>query len=250
MAYGIEFSTDGTKMFTSDIDTGYVYQWTLTTPWDVSTNQRSASDDLNTNHFLELQSDGGNYNRDITFSEDGTKLFILGSDKTVHQISLGTAWDLSSYQTPDVEKDLSSISYYRPTQLVLVQMEKKCSSMDMKKIHEFSIATAWDLSSTVTYEGKFPIRNRNKSHNYGEVTWNKDGTKLFVLDSAAEDITEYSVSTPFSLANVDQTKSAESISSVSSIRTGQSGGSGTSGSTNTALTGTYGTVNYSIQWFI
>ena len=47
-AYGIEFSTDGTKMFTSDIDTGYVYQWTLTTPWDVSTNQRSASDDLNT----------------------------------------------------------------------------------------------------------------------------------------------------------------------------------------------------------
>ena len=57
---------------------------------------------------------------------------------------------------------------------------------------------------------------------------------------SAEDITEYSVSTPFSLANVDQTKSAESISSVSSIRTGQSGGSGTSGSTNTALTGTYG----------
>ena len=73
---------------------------------------------------------------------------------------------------------------------------------------------------------------------------------FFILDSAAEDITEYSVSTPFSLANVDQTKSAESISSVSSIRTGQSGGSGTSGSTNTALTGTYGTVNYSIQWFI
>ena len=61
------------------------------------------------------------------------------------------------------------------------------------------------------------------SSNYGEVTWNKDGTKLFILDSAAEDITEYSVSTPFSLANVDQTKSAESISSVSSIRTGQSG---------------------------
>ena len=35
-AYGIEFSTDGTKMFTSDISTGYVYQWTLTTPWDRS----------------------------------------------------------------------------------------------------------------------------------------------------------------------------------------------------------------------
>ena len=95
-------------MFTSDLSTGYVYQWTLTTPWDVSTNQRSASDDLNTRSLFGVTLSGGWYNRDITFSEDGTKLFILGSDKTVHQISLGTAWDLSSYQTPDVEKDLSS----------------------------------------------------------------------------------------------------------------------------------------------
>ena len=120
-------------------------------------------------------------------------------------------------------------------------MEKKCSLMDIdKKIHEWSLATAWDLSSTVTHEGNFQSGSEINSSNYGEVTWNKDGTKLFILDGVADDVTEYSVSTPFSLANVDQTKSAESISSVSSIRTGQSGGSGTSGSTNTALTGTYG----------
>ena len=59
-------------------------------------------------------------------------------------------------------------------------MEKKCSSMDMdKKIHEWSIATAWDLSSTVTHEGSFQSGTEINSSNYGEVTWNKDGTKLF-----------------------------------------------------------------------
>ena len=191
---------------------------------------------------MELQLLGGNYNRDITFSEDGTKLFILGSDKTVHQISLGTAWDLSSYQTPDVEKDLSSIltDTYANSISFSPNGKKMFINGYGKTINEFSIATAWDLSSTVTHEGSFQLGTEIASNNFGEVVWNKDGSKLFVLDHSAEDITEYSVSTPFSLANVDQTKSAESISSVSSIRTGQSGGSGTSGSTNTALTGTYG----------
>ena len=239
-AYGIEFSTDGTKMFTSDISTGYVYQWTLTTPWDVSTNQRSASDDLNTRSLFGVTLSGGYYNRDITFSEDGTKLFILGSDKTVHQISLGTAWDLSSYQTPDIENDLSSTLTTCNSISFSPNGKKMFINEIDKKIHEWSLATAWDLSSTVTYEGNFQSGSEINSSNYGEVTWNKDGTKLFILDGVADDVTEYSVSTPFSLANVDQTKSAESISSVSSIRTGQSGGSGTSGSTNTALTGTYG----------
>ena len=68
-----------------------------------------------------------------------------------------------------------------------------------------------------------------------------DGSKLFVLDSTAEDVTEYSLSTPFSLANVDQTNSAESITTVSSVRTGTvAAGSGTSGTVGAALTGTYG----------
>ena len=224
-SYGIEFSTDGTKMFTSDVDNGYVYQWTLTTPWDVSTNQRSSSDDLNTTSLFGVTIDGGLYNRDITFSEDGTKLFILGSDKTVHQISLGTAWDLSTRITSptDVEKDLSSIlTTGRDTISFSPNGKKMFINEFNKKIHEWSIATAWDLSSTVTYEGSFQSGAEINSSNYGEVTWNKDGTKFFILDSAAEDITEYSVTTPFSLANVDQTKSAESISSVSSIRTGHS----------------------------
>ena len=245
-SYGIEFSTDGTKMFTSDVDNGYVYQWTLTTPWDVSTNQRSSSDDLNTTSLFGVTLSGGLYNRDITFSEDGTKLFILGSDKTVHQISLGTAWDLSTRITSptDVEKDLSSIlTTGRDTISFSPNGKKMFINEFNKKIHEWSIATAWDLSSTVTYEGSFQSGAEINSSNYGEVTWNKDGTKFFILDSAAEDITEYSVTTPFSLANVDQTKSAESISSVSSIRTGTvAAGSGTSGTINGTTNGTYGTL--------
>ncbi|MDC2969515.1 DUF4347 domain-containing protein, partial [Candidatus Pelagibacter sp.] len=198
MAYGIEFSTDGTKMFTSDIKTGYVYQWDLSTAWDVSSATLSTSDNLNTVSLFGVTASNSNYNRDITFSEDGTKLFIIGSDKTAHQISLGTAWDLSSYQTPDIEKDLSSS--LTDTYVNSISFSPNGKKMFIngydKNIFEFSLATAWDLSSTVTTEGSFQLGTEITSNNFGEVVWNKDGSKLFVLDHYAEDITEYSVSTP------------------------------------------------------
>jgi sugar lactone lactonase YvrE len=244
LAYGIEFSTDGTKMFTSDANTSYVYQWDLSTAWDVSTATLDTSDNLNTTSLFGVTAVSSIYNRDISFSEDGTELFILGADKTVHQISLGTAWDLSSYQTPDVEKDLSSIltGSYANSISFSPNGKKMFINEDDNTIHEFSIATAWDLSSTVTNEGSFELGTEIATSNLAEVTWNKDGTKFFVIDDATKDITEYSVSTPFSLANVDQTNAAESSSSVTSIRTGQTGGSGTSGTVGQALTGAYGTL--------
>ena len=244
-AYGIEFSTDGTKMFTSDKSTGHIYQFNLSTPWDVTNNQYDSS--VNAGTIFGVPSVGGYKNRDISFSEDGTKLFLLGSDKTVHQISLGTAWDLSSYQTPDVEKDLSSTltDLYANSISFSPNGKKMFINGYGRKIYEFSIATAWDLSSTVTFEGTASLGTEIYSQNLGEVTWNKDGTKFFVLDSSSstEDITEYSVTTPFSLVNVDQVRTAESITTVSSIRTGTvAAGSGTSGSVGGTTNGTYGTL--------
>ena len=155
-AYGIAFSADGTRMFTSDYTTKYVYQWTLTTPWDVSSNQRSSSDDLNTNSLY-----GASSPRDLTFSEDGTKLFLLGTDETVHQISLGTAWDLSTRITSptDVELDLSSTITEGAVNGIRFSPNGKKFFINSysKHIYEFSLATAWDLSSTSTYEGKFRL---------------------------------------------------------------------------------------------
>ena len=137
-------------MFISDYTDKYVYQWTLTTPWVVSSNRRSSLDDLNTNSLY-----GASSPRDLTFSEDGTKLFLLGTDETVHQISLGTAWDLSTRITSptDVELDLSStITEGAVNGIRFSPNGKKFFINSLSKhIYEFSLATAWDLSSTSTY---------------------------------------------------------------------------------------------------
>ncbi len=65
-----------------------VYQYTLSTPWDVSTAV-----------YAEKSKDVGYEDTSpygVTFSPDGTKMYIVGDiNDTVFQYSLSTPWDVS-----------------------------------------------------------------------------------------------------------------------------------------------------------
>ena len=84
--FGVQFKTDGSKMFCCDRYTKSVGEYALSTNFDVTTasyTQRYT--------FTE----GGV--EDFNFSDDGTKLFTLDySSKTVILHTLSTAWDVST----------------------------------------------------------------------------------------------------------------------------------------------------------
>ena len=243
--YGLAFSRDGSKVYTaittSTEDT--LVQTSLSTAWDTETVSTSADNTINLRTLFGISS--SEHLRGISTSEDGTEFYIITSGDKIHQITLGTAWDISSYLTPDVEYDFSSTGPSDNLGMHFSPNGKKLFIWGYdEKMYEYTLETEWHLSSGVTYEGNLSLSEIN-STNYGSFTFSKDGSRLLVLDvkngyPSHHYIKEYTLPTPFSLISVDQTISAENITTVSSIRTGQSGGSGTTGSINTALTGTYG----------
>jgi 6-phosphogluconolactonase (cycloisomerase 2 family) len=91
----VKFSTDGTKMFVLDNSTDSIYQYSLSTAWNVSTaSYDSVSFSVNAQ---EAAPEG------IVFSADGTKMFMTGSNvDSVHLYILTTGFDLStaSYSSP------------------------------------------------------------------------------------------------------------------------------------------------------
>ena len=242
---GLAFSRDGSKVYTAKSSSAEdtLFQISLSTAWDTETVSSSADNSINLRTLFGIGS--SEYIRGISTSEDGTEFYIITSGDKIHQITLGTAWDISSYLTPDVEYDFSSTGPSDNLGMHFSPNGKKLFIWGYdEKMYEYTLETEWDLSSGVTYEGNLSLSEIN-STNYGSFTFSKDGSRLLVLDVRStwpkhHYIKEYTLSTPFSLISVDQTKSAENITTVSSIRTGQSGGSGTTGSINTALTGTYG----------
>lgn len=84
----VEFKTDGTKMYTTSWSTNLVYQYTLSTAWDIST--------ASYNSVSVSIMGAGNTPVSVAFKSDGTKMYILGqSSDTVYQYSLPTPWVLT-----------------------------------------------------------------------------------------------------------------------------------------------------------
>ncbi len=83
----LALSPDGTKMYVTDTSTGTVLQYSLSTPYSVST---ATYDSVS---FSVATEQGQPYG--IAFNSDGTKMFISGfSPARATEYSLSTAWDI------------------------------------------------------------------------------------------------------------------------------------------------------------
>ena len=99
--YGVEFKPDGSVMYVSSTGTG-VFHFDLSTNWDLSTAVHNSSKSVT----LSLVDTGSNTEgaiRNLTFSNDGTKVYIVGDHREcLWQLNLSTPWDISTYSQDEV----------------------------------------------------------------------------------------------------------------------------------------------------
>ena len=90
--FGLHFSPDGLNAYCSD-NGGNVYQWSLASPWDVSSPTFIGSFDFTS----EI---GATKAQDITLSQDGTKMYLpdlnVGVDSEIFQYTLNTPFTVST----------------------------------------------------------------------------------------------------------------------------------------------------------
>ncbi|MBA7549179.1 hypothetical protein ES705_41655 [subsurface metagenome] len=95
--YGVRFKPDGTKMYIIGLANHTVYQYSLSTPWDVSTaDYDKKSKDVSAQDT---------YSHGICFKPDGTKMYMVGdTNNTIYQYSLSTPWDVSTADYDEMSK--------------------------------------------------------------------------------------------------------------------------------------------------
>ena len=94
---GIVFNPDGTKMYSTGINSlGDIIQYTLTTPFDISTATLSSEKCRPTDNNGTGDVDTMN----IRFNSDGTKFFLMdtkvNNQETIDTYSLSTPYDIST----------------------------------------------------------------------------------------------------------------------------------------------------------
>ena len=184
---GVAFNNDGTKMFVTGFTGDNVYEYTLSTGFDL-TSTVSFVDSFDVSG--QETEPGG-----LTFNNDGTKMFMVGENsKKVNEYTLTTPFDVSSASFVDSFDVVGQV--WRPRDVAFNNDGTKMFVVGHNdEVDEFILSTGFDLSSTITYVGAFNVSTQDDTPT--GVTFNNDGTKMFVVGSGSDNVNEYTLSCAF-----------------------------------------------------
>ena len=203
---GLAFNNDGTKMFVAGWKNQRVFEYHLTTGFDIST----ASYDSN----LSISSNASG-SKGLAFNSDGTKMFVnaANSSDEVVEYTLSTGFDVStaSYDSSFVTQSQDT----SPQGLAFSNDGKKMfvAGDTGDDINEYTLSTGFDVS-TASFVGSFDVSSQGTTPT--GITFNNDGTKMFITDQSGtlgtHSVDEYTLTTGFELINTAPTLSSSSPS--------------------------------------
>ena len=207
-ARDVKFNSDGTKMFYLGGTNDKVYEYKLTTAFDVSSRSYVDSFSVSPVGFPE----------ELEFSPDGTKMFVLdNTGDDVNEYKLTTGFDIStaSYvQTFSVSSQEDT-----PTGLAFTYDGTKMfvTGWSNDTVIEYKLSTAFDIS-TATFIDTYAIADAVTNHP-SALTFSADGSKMFIMgrDESPNEIYEYTLSCYYGVVNCsDPTTLKEVLGSIES----------------------------------
>jgi len=193
-ARDVFFKTDGTKFYVLDTVDDKIWQFALSTAWDLSTASYESK-------FFDV-SPQETAPRGMWIKPDGTKLYVVGADATgdeLEQYSLSTAWDISTASYDSVNFDFGTQDdapngiYFNVDGTKLWMAGQTNSS-----IYQYSLSTAWDVS-TVSYDSKsLDVSGTVSALN--DVFLVNDGARLIVGGGATDTLFQYDLSTDYDVS--------------------------------------------------
>ena len=179
---GVFFKTDGTKMFVVGTATDTVYEYALSSAWDVSSaSYGSVSFSVGSQDTVPT---------DLAFNPDGTKMFILGkTGDNVYEYALSSAWVVSS---ASYTRSFSISSQETgPQGLFFSEDGLNMFVLGGAGVNKYVLSSAFDISSA-SHSQAFSVSSQENDPQ--ALFFKSDGTKMYVLGSGSDTVYQYSTS--------------------------------------------------------
>jgi len=201
---GLIFNNNGTSMYVLGNQKDSVYQYNLSTAYDISSSSNSSTLDLPV-------SSGENIGdpTDLIFNGDGTELYVLnnGSEQSIHRWNLSTAYDIS---TAVYDSDVLNVTSQDATPEGLEFNNNGTKLYVVGKstgsVYQYTLSTAYDISTAVYDSVSLPINDETTDPN--GIRFNNDGGKLFVVDRGRKRVYQYGLDIAYDIS----TASYDSVS--------------------------------------
>lgn len=181
----VTFKPDGTAMYITGDNGNDVNQYSLSSPWDIST----ATYVQNFSVSSQTLEPGG-----LSFKPDGSKMFVVGNDEgldgtDVNEYSLATPWDISTasyvqrFDTVGTTLPFGLAFKYDGTQMYVID-----GAVDT--IRQFVLSTPWDVS-TSSFEKNKSVSAVDTAPRGMAVS--PDGTQMYIAGNQTNAILQYSL---------------------------------------------------------
>ena len=180
--HALAFKPDGSKMYLVGTAADRVFQYTLSSPWDLdSASYDSISFSVSSQQTQPLG---------LAFSEDGTQMYVSGSTPAnVHQYVLSSAWDVSSasysgktFSVSSEEASPQALAFKPGGKLMYI-----AGTNDI--VYQYSLSTAWDVS-TASNSSLRVFYAEALVDSISGLTFSPKGDKLYLIGSGADIIQE------------------------------------------------------------
>ena len=156
----------------------------------------------------------------MTFSSDGTKMFVVGINGTgINEYALATAFDVSTATFASPPFDVSSQETH-PTGMAFSSDGTKMFVVGTSggDVNEYALSEAFDLSTATSSNSSFDVSPQEREPT--GVAFSNDGAKMFVVGLIGANVTEYDLATAFGVSTATSSNSSFSVSSQDLSPTG------------------------------
>ncbi len=188
---GLAFSNDGTKMFTIGQTNDHVYEYNLSTAYDISTF-------IFVQNFSIQAQDAAP--RGLDFNDDGTKMFFPGNiGDSVYEYNLSVAYNISTAVfTQSIRIDTATsedvplgLDFSRDGTKMFVE------GNDNDAVDEYDLSIAFDISTSV-YSQTFSFSAKTATPR--GLRFNPDGDKMLIGATDICEILLYELSDPYNVS--------------------------------------------------
>ena len=211
----INFKPDGTIMYVtnreknSNSEVDSVIQYSLSTPFDISTATKTSSTfltNIDKPHAIE-------------FKPDGKVMYVVdNATLSIRQYNLTTAWDTSTLQYDD-DFDVSNENQLRSLTFKYDGTRMYVTGNQTEVIQQFTLSTPWDVT-TATKDATQSSALTSKEDNPRSIQFHSSGTIFYIGGNGSDSIHKYTLTTPWDVSTLVFSQSYSFSEQVSSTTGG------------------------------
>lgn len=187
---GLFFKPDGTAMYVVGQSNDRVNQYSLSTPWLVTSSTFV--------NFISIVAQD-TASTDVFFTSDGLTMYVLGDTaNAVFQYTLSVAWDITTatyasktfvFTTQDATP---AGIWFKPDGLTMYML-----GVTNDAIYQYTLSVAWDVSTAAYANKSFSVATQETGG--GQLCLSADGTKFWLIGNTGDDIGEYTIGTAWDI---------------------------------------------------